>query len=79
MPGVIGERCLRQIQRGDNGAAVKICRRSKAKTNFGYRKRGCKATSIPSAPAKTASIAFAVLAVFTFPLFAIFCLNLSIR
>ena len=45
------ERRLRRIQRAGVGAAVETARAKASIGRFGHRKRGCEATSSPSAPA----------------------------
>ena len=53
MPGNACDRRRWRIKGARVGVAVEIARRSKPQSNFGHRKRGCEATSSPSAPAKT--------------------------
>ena len=51
---MLGNACDRRrwrIKGARVGVAVEIARRSKPQSNFGHRKRGCEATSSPSAPA----------------------------
>ena len=58
VPGNACERRRWRIQRAGVGAAVEIRRAIARKANFGHRKRGCEATSSPSAPAKPSSIEY---------------------
>ena len=49
---MLGNACDRRrwrIKGARVGVAVEIARRSKPQSNFGHRKRGCEATSTPSA------------------------------
>lgn len=49
---MLGNACDRRrwrIKGARVGVAVEIARRSKPQSNFGHRKRGCEATSSPSA------------------------------
>ena len=54
MPGFVAERCRWQMQRGEDGAAVKICRRYKPKQILGTA-RGHSLTFCPCETKKTPS------------------------
>ena len=78
MPGNACERIRWMIQRARVGAAVEIIKGQceAPEDYFGHRKRGCEATSIPSAPAKNIGIANAMPMFFLILLFCAILLRL---